>query len=206
MIIRKKYTCESAHIVRSCSSVRCSHSIHGHSAEIDIYLEGETLDGGGMLYDFGLMKGTVKELVDSMDHCYLLCSKDSKEFKDFIKKNCSRWIEMPFNPSAECLSMFVFAFVSDIIDMTKKQNGEDPGLRVRSVRYRETTSGWAECNKADIDRLWRPEWSKEIVFSPGVQGDWSDDMKMVMNGYPVSNPQPYHQIDFGDMYKGNKED
>jgi 6-pyruvoyltetrahydropterin/6-carboxytetrahydropterin synthase len=72
-----------------------------------------------MLYDFGLMKGTIKEFIDSMDHCYILCSKDKKEFKDFIKENCDRWIEIPFNPSAECLAMFIQWWVNYIINHTK---------------------------------------------------------------------------------------
>ena len=99
MKIRKEFRVESAHIVRNCTSHRCSHSIHGHSAKIEVMLEGNKLDNAGMLYDFGLMKGTVKEFIDSMDHCYILCSEDSNEFKDFIKKTCDRWIEVPFNPS-----------------------------------------------------------------------------------------------------------
>ena len=65
MIITKLFNVESAHIVRNCTSHRCSHSIHGHSAKIELSLESNQLDNAGMVYDFGLMKGTIKELIDS---------------------------------------------------------------------------------------------------------------------------------------------
>ena len=66
MRIRKEFRVESAHIVRNCTSHRCSHSIHGHSAVIELIFEGDRLDNAGMLYDFGLMKGSIKEFIDSM--------------------------------------------------------------------------------------------------------------------------------------------
>ena len=58
MKIRKEFRVESAHIVRNCTSHRCSHSIHGHSAVVEVFLESTLLDNAGMVYDFGLMKGS----------------------------------------------------------------------------------------------------------------------------------------------------
>ena len=119
MKIRKEFRVESAHIVRNCTSHRCSHSIHGHSAVVEVFLESTYLDNAGMVYDFGLMKNSVKSFVDSMDHCYILCSKDDPAFKDFIKKSCHRWIELPFNPSAECLSMYLLYGIKRIMMNTR---------------------------------------------------------------------------------------
>ena len=39
MRIRKEFRVESAHIVRNCTSHRCSHSIHGHSAVIELIFD-----------------------------------------------------------------------------------------------------------------------------------------------------------------------
>ena len=196
MIIRKEFRVESAHIVRNCTSHRCSHSIHGHSAVIEVFLESDKLDNAQMVYDFGLMKGTVKQFVDSMDHCYLLCSKDSEKFKDFIKSNCDRWIELPFNPSAEMLSMYILNNVQKIIDRTIKNNGEDPCLKVKSVRYWETTTGFSQSSQNDIINLYLPiVGNKEISYSPGVIKDWSDDLKEIMiNDGVVKNPVIKQQI------------
>lgn len=192
MKIRKEFRVESAHIVRNCTSHRCSHSIHGHSAVIEVFLEGNKLDNAHMLYDFGLMKGTVKEFIDSMDHCYILCNKDSDEFKDFIKNSCDRWIELPFNPSAEMLSVFIFKFIQRIFDYTDTSNGEGV-INVSSVRYHETTTGYAECNQVDVDMFWDKEW--EVDFSNGVIKDWSTDLRDILfNKEVITNPIIEQQI------------
>ena len=194
MKIRKEFRVESAHIVRNCTSHRCSHSIHGHSAVVEVFLESTLLDNAGMVYDFGLMKGTVKSFIDSMDHCYILCDKDDSTFKDFIKSSCDRWIELPFNPSAECLSMFVMFGVNQILSNTRTMNGESLNLRCTGVRYHETTTGWAECNTDDLAILWQDDWGEEIVFSTGVIKDWPQDLVEVMSGKIIDNPIVEQQI------------
>ena len=194
MKIRKEFRVESAHIVRNCTSHRCSHSIHGHSAVIEVFLESTMLDNAGMVYDFGLMKGTVKQFIDSMDHCYILCDKDDPTFRDFIKNTCDRWIELPFNPSAECLSMFVMFGVNQILNNTRTSNGESLDLRVTGVRYHETTTGWAECSQKDIDILWQEDWATDITFSSGVIKDWSEDLITVMDNKMIKNPEVPQQI------------
>ena len=194
MIIRKKYDVESAHIVRNCTSERCSHSIHGHSATIEIFLESGNLDNAQMVYDFGLMKTTIKQFIDSMDHCYLLCSHDNKEFKEFIKSSCDRWIELPFNPSAEMLSLFVFNFVKIILTQTQMNNGES-GVQVKSVRYHETKTGYAECDVNDWNHLYNQRYAN-ITFSKGVVKDWSNELiEMLCNNKIVRNPEIKQQID-----------
>lgn len=196
MKIRKEFKVESAHIVRNCTSHRCSHSIHGHSAVIEVFLESTFLDNAGMVYDFGLMKGSVKSFIDSMDHCYILCSKDDESFKDFIKQSCDRWIELPFNPSAECLSMFIHYGVNHILKHTTTSNNECDSLYCSGVRYHETTTGWAECNQNDVDILWQEEWFDQIKFSEGVMREWHPDLNIILkNGGVVVNPIIKQQID-----------
>lgn len=194
MIIRKKFSVESAHIVRNCTSERCSHSIHGHSAVIEVFLESNLLDNAQMVYDFGLMKSTIKQFVDSMDHCYLLCTNDSMEFKDFIKSHCDRWIELPFNPSAEMLSMFIFSGVKKILENTICKNGEDY-IHVNSVRYHETATGYAECNLMDVTRYNDIIDFDSILYSEGVTRDWSNDLKsLIYDDETVCNPIVEQQI------------
>ena len=192
MIIRKKYNVESAHIVRNCTSQRCSHSIHGHSATIEVFLESRQLDNAQMVYDFGLMKGTIKQFIDGMDHCYLLCKYDGEEFKDFIKSNCDRWIELPCNPSAEMLSVFLFNYIEQILTLTNKRNGEGE-ISVKAVRYHETETGYAECDKQDVDTLWDQDW--KVTFSPGVAKDFGPELYSVLKGNTVDNPLVEKQID-----------
>ena len=197
MIITKLFNVESAHIVRNCTSHRCSHSIHGHSAKIELSLESNQLDNAGMVYDFGLMKGTIKEFIDSMDHCYILCGYDNPEFIEFIQKNCDRWIMIPFNPSAEMLSLFVHRFSQIITDNTITNNGEGK-IDVYSVKYWETATGSATSSKQDLDNLWNPLWEMNIKFSDGVVKDWSNDLKnIIQKSEKVSNPIIKQQIKIG---------
>lgn len=194
MKIRKKFNVESAHIVRNCTSHRCSHSIHGHSAIVEVMLEGNTLDNAGMLYDFGLMKGTVKQFIDSMDHCYILCSKDDENFKNFIKGSCDRWIELPFNPSAECLSIYLLYYINYIINHTNTNNGEGEFF-CSGVKYHETATGWAESSLSDINNIWKEEWLNQISYSSGVVADWGEDLKdIIFNDKMIENPIIKQQI------------
>ena len=100
MIIRKKFKFEGAHIVRGCSSDRCKKSLHGHSYVVEIFFTSNKLDNGQMIYDFGLTKGTIKDIVDSFDHAYSVWNREGDEFMDFIKKHSDRYVVMPVSPSA----------------------------------------------------------------------------------------------------------
>lgn len=193
MVIRKEFRVESAHIVRNCTSDRCSHSIHGHSAVIELFFESNKLDNAQMVMDFGLMKNSIKQFIDSMDHCYLLCSEDSQEFQSFISRSCKRFLVLPFNPSAEMLSMFVFRGVTNIINHMKFNNGES-GVHLKAVRYHETTTGYAECSAEDILTMWKPEYDK-VQFSLGVVEDWSEELKKcIFEGAAIINPEVEQQI------------
>ena len=178
MVIRKEFRVESAHIVRNCTSERCSHSIHGHSAVIELFFESDQLDNAQMVMDFGLMKTSIKQFIDSMDHCYLLCDKDRPEFKEFITKECDRYIVMPFNPSAEMLSLYIFKNVSNILELTNLANGEQ-NVKLKAVRYHETVTGYAECNEDDLKNIWKPEYNN-VRYSEGVRRDWSDELTQAM--------------------------
>ena len=178
MVIRKEFRVESAHIVRNCTSERCSHSIHGHSAVIELFFESDQLDNAQMVMDFGLMKTSIKQFIDSMDHCYLLCDKDKPEFKEFITKECDRYIVMPFNPSAEMLSLYIFKNVSNILELTNLANGER-NVKLKAVRYHETVTGYAECNEDDLKNIWKPEYNN-VRYSEGVRRDWSTELTQAM--------------------------
>lgn len=60
MLIRKLFKFENAHIVRNCTSDRCKRSIHGHSYKVELLLKANRLDHGQMVYDFGLLKGSLR--------------------------------------------------------------------------------------------------------------------------------------------------
>lgn len=197
MKITKRFTAESSHIVRNCSSHRCRYSLHGHSYVIDLTLTGHKLDNANMLVDFGLLKGSIKEFIDSMDHCHVICGYDDEEYVKKCQEFSERWILLPFNPSAEMLAVFFFAFCQHILDNTEFNNGEDK-VRVHSVTVHETATGWAEADASDYQLLWNPLWFGQCGFSEGVVKDWGKDLRRLLiegePGHKIKNPKVKQQI------------
>ena len=193
MIIRKKFRMENAHVVRNCSSDRCKLSIHGHSYVVEIFFTSEGVDSGQMVYDFGLTKGTIKDLIDSFDHAYSAWDKESKEFLDFIKQNSARYILMPVSPSAEMYSLMLFYIIDKILKNTQFGNGEK-NVKLHSVRVHETETGYAESFREDL-KYWN--FSLEnIIFSQQIKDEWSDSemYDKLIKGIKFINPIPKQQI------------
>lgn len=165
MVIRKLFKFEGSHIVRNCTSDRCSHSLHGHSYKVELFLTVDHLDNAGMVVDFGLL-GNFKELVDLFDHTHLLWSKDNEIYKNFIKSINDRWIILPCNPSAEMLASMFFACFAVILGNTKFNNGEGD-VRVKSVRVHETDTGYAEADENDYVK-YLELYPEEIEVSPSL--------------------------------------
>lgn len=171
MIIRKLFKFEGAHIVRDCSSDRCKKSLHGHGYVVEVFLTSDKLDNGQMIVDFGLLKGTIKDFIDSFDHAYSVWNKESKEFIDFIKSNSARYVVMPASPSAEMYSLMFFDAISRIVVNTEFNNGEG-NVKVHSVRVHETDTGYAESFVGD--HKWWGHGLTDIEFSQAIKDEWKD--------------------------------
>lgn len=174
MLIRKLFRFENAHIVRNCTSQRCSRSIHGHSYQVEIILEAHALDHGQMVYDFGLLKGHIKDLIDSFDHAIAFWDKDDAEYIVYCQQFSARWISMPVSPSAEQFSRLIFVLVDAVLQQTVMQNGEADVL-LNSVIVHETQTGYAQAFRSDISN---PRMGlitlEDIIFSPQVCSEWTD--------------------------------
>jgi len=175
MIIRKLFKFENAHIVRNCTSRRCSRSIHGHSYKVEVKLESNFLDNGQMVYDFGLTKLYIKDIIDSFDHAITLWKDDNKEYIEFAKKFSERYVILPVNPSAEQFSRVFFVIIDRILNLIEYKN-QEKNVKLHSIVVHETDTGWAECfredaynfkNMGEIDL-------KDIVFSKRIQEEWKD--------------------------------
>lgn len=177
MIITKEFEGEMAHIVRNCSTERCKRSIHGHSYKVLVSLKSNCLDNAGMICDFGLMKGSIKQFIDSFDHCTVLWNKDDEEYINSIKKYSARWISLPFNPSAELLSRFILSAVNGILKSTNFENNEGV-VRAYSVQYYETRTGsatsFAEEDLNSLTSIFRE--FPVVEFSEAVMKDWSSEL------------------------------
>jgi 6-pyruvoyltetrahydropterin/6-carboxytetrahydropterin synthase len=174
MIIRKLFKFEGTHIVRDCSSELCSQSVHGHSYVVEVFLTSNKLDNGNMLVDFGLLKTTIKDFIESFDHAWSYWDKESQDFQQFVRKNSDRFIQLPISPSAEGYSLLMFYFIDLILRHTVFNNGEGK-VQLTSVRVHETETGYAEAFREDL-QWWDP--SKFVYFSPGIKKRWSNPNMM----------------------------
>ena len=173
MIIRKEFKFENAHIVRDCSTQRCSQNIHGHSYVVEVLLESNYLDNAQMVYDFGLTKIYIKEFIDSFDHAITLWSSDKKEYIDDMKRHSQRWIELPVNPSAEQFSRLFFIVIDKILQLSTMHNREKE-VKVHSIIVHETKTGYAQCFREDAySKIMGQIDLKNIIFSKQIKDEWS---------------------------------
>ncbi len=192
MIIRKLFKFENAHIVRGCTSERCKYSIHGHSYKVEILFESHYLDQGQMVYDFGLTKTTIKDLVDSFDHATAFWNQDDPEYITAIKKFSKRWVSLPVSPSAEQFSRVIFLMVDRLLSQTQMQNGEKE-VRLHSVIVHETDTGYAQGFREDAysEAMGHIDLHA-IEFSSQVMQEWQDPRMWdkLLEGKIFINPKP----------------
>lgn len=176
MLIRKLFKFENAHIVRNCTSDRCRRSIHGHSYQVELILEANRLDQGQMVYDFGLLKGNIRDLIDSFDHAICFWNQDDAAYINACTTFSARWISLPVSPSAEQFSRIFFFLADQILQQTTTQNGEGD-VQVHSVIVHETATGYAQCFRHDVDnaQMGRLQLA-DFVFSEQVQAEWADPL------------------------------
>jgi 6-pyruvoyltetrahydropterin/6-carboxytetrahydropterin synthase len=190
MLIRKLFKFENAHIVRNCSSDRCRHSIHGHSYKIEVLLEAHALDHGQMVYDFGLMKGTIRDVIDAFDHAICFWDRDEPDYIAWAKQFSARWISMPVSPSAEQFSRLFFVLIDAILNNTQMANGEDTVV-LHSIIAHETETGYAQCFRDDAynPRMGLIELD-QIIFSDQCKAEWHlpDMLDRLRRREPFVNP------------------
>ncbi|MCU4621157.1 6-carboxytetrahydropterin synthase [Acinetobacter radioresistens] len=190
MLIRKLFKFENAHIVRNCTSDRCKRSIHGHSYKVELLLKANRLDHGQMVYDFGLLKGVIKDLFDSFDHAICFWQNDDQEYIAACKKFSARWIALPVSPSAEQFSRIFFFLAQQVLNSTVTQNGECD-VEVYSVIVHETDTGYAQSFQEDIENKQMGLLQLEqIEFSEQVQQEWADPTmyERLKQGLKFENP------------------
>ncbi len=191
MIIRKLFKFENAHIVRGCTTQRCSQNIHGHSYQVEVLLESNYLDHGQMVYDFGLMKETIKDLMEAFDHSITLWSEDKEEYLIDMKKHSVRWVELPVSPSAEQFARVIFLMVERVLLCTGMVNGERD-VKLHSIIVHETQSGYAQGFKEDAySELMGTISLDDIKFSQQIKNEWKNPKlwDLLMRKELVVNPK-----------------
>jgi len=202
MIIRKLFKFEGSHIVRNCSSRKCALSLHGHSYKVEVFLKSNKLDNGFMVYDFGLLKTYIQDIIDSFDHCITLWKNDDQNFINDMIKYSDRYVIVPFSPSAESFALMLHYLITQILSITEFKNNED-NVYCSSVRIHETDTGYAESEIQDLityDLVNNKTFIDDFYFSPSIQSDWrcifswdllkvavKENKKVFINPLPVND-------------------
>jgi 6-pyruvoyltetrahydropterin/6-carboxytetrahydropterin synthase len=143
-----------------------------------------------MVYDFGLTKLYIKELIDSFDHAITLWSRDDTKYIEAMKLYSNRWVVLPVSPSAEQFSRIIYLIVERVLECTDMQNGERE-VKLHSIIVHETETGYAQGFKEDAHSLLMGKIRLEdIIFSEQVKAEWSDSSlwdKLLQNK-PIKNP------------------
>ena len=196
MLIRKLFKFENAHIVRNCTSDRCKRSIHGHSYKVELLLKASKLDHGQMVYDFGLLKGVIKDLFDSFDHAICFWQQDNAEYIQACKTFSARWVSLPVSPPAEQFSRIFFYLAQQVLTSTETQNGEGD-VEVYSVIVHETDTGYAQSFAEDIENVQMGLLDlTQIEFSEQVVSEWTDPemFEKLKQGLKFQNPSVDLQV------------
>ncbi len=144
-----------------------------------------------MVYDFGLMKQNMKDLIDSFDHAITLWDGDDQEYLSDMKKHSDRWVQLPVSPSAEQFSRVIFIMINELLKLTSMVNGEKK-VKLNSVIVHETATGYAQGFEEDAySELMGNIDLNEIVFSDGVRADWREFelWEKIKKGEKFINPE-----------------
>jgi 6-pyruvoyltetrahydropterin/6-carboxytetrahydropterin synthase len=164
---------------------------------IEILLEASALDQGHMVYDFGLMKGAIRDLVDAFDHAVCFWDKDDSEYIRLCQSYSARWISVPVSPSAEQFSRLFFVMIDRLLQQTVMANGESDDVRLHSIIAHETATGYAQCFRDDA---YNPRMGEialaQIIFSEQVKKEWQDPSlyDRLLAGASFVNTAPLLQI------------
>lgn len=81
-------------------------NLHGHNYKVYAHVQGNALDSGGMLLDFGVLKTALKDVCKTLDH-----------------KNLNDILFFSQNPSAERIALYIYDGIVERLPSLRK-NGD----------------------------------------------------------------------------------
>lgn len=147
--IRKKYTVEYAHQLKTAYSEGCWKTIHGHSGIVEVLFASDVLDENNMVIDFGHISSMIKMyLMSEYDHALIMPRTMDPEYISTLQKFNAKLFLTDENPTAEYFAKKMFlaieALVEKVIPVENERN-----FHLRAVRFHETDTGYAEFSPYD---------------------------------------------------------
>lgn len=118
-------------------------NLHGHSYVLEVVLGSDSLSEQDMVIDFYHVKSALKELIDTVDHSFIIDVNDPmySELKQVAEKyGALKIFPVNFCPTAEALAKFFYDFLRDKL----AQAGLLGEVRVVKVVLWETATSKAE--------------------------------------------------------------
>ncbi len=94
-------------------------NLHGHNFKVEAFFEGEQLNDEGMLVDFAILKGHLKEVLSGLDHRFIN--------------------EIPFFKERAASSEYIAMYLHDRLQSLLK----DKGVAVSEIRVWESDNVYA---------------------------------------------------------------
>ena len=95
-------------------------NLHGHNWKIEVVVAGETLDEGGVLMDFGIIKQHLRTVMETLDHKFL---NELEFFSDAVP------------PSSENIARYVAVTLQELL--------ANPAVRIARVSAWESKNACA---------------------------------------------------------------
>ena len=121
---------------------------HGHSRKVEFILETSELDENDMVCDFKILKGAMKDFLNTLDHA-LCMNTDDPMYTKLKEAYGDRIIDFPNeDPTTEVIAKLIH----DTLKIKLKEYAANPDakyplssdLKIIRVRLWETSSAWAE--------------------------------------------------------------
>lgn len=138
--LNKEFVVETAHILDSSYMTQCQR-FHGHSARIVLSISSMGLNQDGMVIDFKKLKEFFQPIYDTLDHHCLVSEKRARTlFNDVEQGKRLGFVIVPFNPTAENLSKWIYEQVDEELSKHYIDLVGGRTVYVNYVEYWETTS------------------------------------------------------------------
>lgn len=137
--ITKIFHFEAAHALSGYDG-KC-RNIHGHSYELRVTVKGMPFNEpgnpkNGMVIDFHDLKSIVnQEVVDKLDHSFIIGNNMPKDFVEITKKYFDKVVELPYQPTTENM-------LADFAQRIKQHLPQN--VELYSVTLQETRDNIAE--------------------------------------------------------------
>jgi len=138
--VTKRMTFAMSHRLTGSYAGACQN-IHGHNYTLDVTLRSMWLNDNGMIVDFAKIKAHIGSWINQhLDHHTLVRNTDH-ELKGFLKAQGSEMTEVPFNPTAEGMVLWLSGVLQRVLDDQVAEKGR---IVLQHIRLYETDTSWAD--------------------------------------------------------------